>query len=144
MILWEAIFGESLPVMALLAERLPVILIPEELLISAVRNDVVDDCRLDVSSGLGTFGTQRMCLKEPLAFSLPGLPVSPDVCRPHLFRVLWSVYLTVLSTGRDKGRAAGMAAGMVRSSGHMRLRMVFYTISIPYSTRWILYDFGQL
>ena len=38
--------------MAGFAERLPVILIPEELLITSMRDDVVDDRRFDVPSFL--------------------------------------------------------------------------------------------
>ncbi len=105
---------------------------------------MVDDGRFDVSSFLPALDTQRVRLKEPPALPLPGFSVSPVRCRPHFLRVPLSVYLAVLGTGRNKGWAAGMAAGMVWSSGHTYLRMVFYTISIPYLTRWILYDFGQM
>ncbi len=59
-ILRATVFRPGLPVMAGFAERLPVILIPEELLIPAMRDDVIDNGRLDVMSGFGTFGTQRM------------------------------------------------------------------------------------
>ena len=75
-ILRVAILRPGLPVMALLAEWLPVVLIPEELLISAVRNDMINYCCLDVSSRLGAFSTKRMNLKEPFAFLLPLLSVS--------------------------------------------------------------------
>ena len=51
-ILRAAFFRQSLPVMAGFAERLPVILIPEELLITSMRDDVVDDRRFDVPSFL--------------------------------------------------------------------------------------------
>ena len=76
MILRVAVLFPGLPVMASFTERLPVVLIPEELLISAVRNDVVDNRCLDISSLLGALGTERMRLQEPLALPLPGFPVS--------------------------------------------------------------------
>ena len=75
-ILRVAVFCPGLPVMAVFAERLPVGLVPEQLLISTVRNDVVDDRRLDVPSFLGALGAERVRPQEPLAFPLPGFSIS--------------------------------------------------------------------
>lgn len=55
-----AFLRQGLPVMALLTERLPVVAVPEEFLISTMRNDVVDNGRFDVPSFFLTLDTQRM------------------------------------------------------------------------------------
>ena len=76
MVLRIAILRPGLSVMAGLAERLPVVLIPEQFLISAVRNDVVDNRRFDVPSFRSAFDAERMRPQEPFAFPLPGFSVS--------------------------------------------------------------------
>lgn len=47
-ILRVLIFVSSLYIMMMLAERLPVVRVPEELRITSVRTDVIHDRRLDV------------------------------------------------------------------------------------------------
>ena len=61
-ILRVAFLRQGFPVMALLAELLPVVLVPEEVLISAVGDDVVDNSSFDVPSVPFALDTQRMFL----------------------------------------------------------------------------------
>jgi len=46
----KSILGHGLHIMVMLTKRLPVIFVPEELRITSVRNDVVNNRSLDVSS----------------------------------------------------------------------------------------------
>ena len=57
------IFVTRLDAVMSVAERLPVALIPEQNAVTAVRFDVVDIGRLDVTSCLQALYTQRMPLK---------------------------------------------------------------------------------
>ena len=98
-----------------MAKRLPVIFIPEELLISSVRNDVVNVRCLDVLAFLHALHAEGMGLKVTLACSLPCLAVASPCCRAYLFRVLRLVQLTVLLTVGNEGSAAWVTAGCVGS-----------------------------
>lgn len=97
------------------AERLPVALIPEELLVSSVRNDVVHVCCLDVLAFFHALHAERVRLKVTLACPLPCLAIASACCRPHLLWVLRFVQLTVLLSVGNEGGAAWMTAGCVRS-----------------------------
>ena len=101
--------------MMAVAERLPVALIPEELLVSSVRNDVVHVGCLDVLAFLHALHAEGVRLKVTLACPLPRLAIASACCRPHLLWVLRLVYLTVLLPVGNEGSAAWMTAGCVRS-----------------------------
>ena len=64
--------------MASLAERLPVRLIPEQALVTSVRNDVIyNGCRDDFALRLAE-GTQRMLLQEKSAGFTPAAVLGSD------------------------------------------------------------------
>ena len=98
-----------------MAKRLPVALIPEELLVSSVRGDVIDIGCLDVLAFLHALHAQGVRLKVTLACLLPYSAVASACCRPHLLRVQWLVRLAVLLPVRNEGSTAGVTAGCVRS-----------------------------
>ena len=62
--------------MARLAQRLPVALIPEEVLVSSVRNDVVNHGCLCVPADLHASGTQWVAFQIKLALLLPAATVA--------------------------------------------------------------------
>ena len=101
--------------MMAVAERLPVALIPEELLVPSVRNDVVHVCCLDVLAFLHALHAEGVRLKVTLACPLPRLAIASACCRPHLLWVLRLVQLTVLLPVGNESSAAWMTAGCVRS-----------------------------
>ena len=102
----------------LMAEWLPVALVPEELLVSSVRNDVVHVCCLDVLAFLHALYAQGVRLKVTLACPLPCLAIASACCRPRLLWVLQLVYLTVLLPVRNEESAARMTARRVGSMRH--------------------------
>ena len=64
------------PIMAALAQRLPVVLIPEQLLIAPVRNHMVDHrCRCEPAV-LHAFIAQRVALQESRAGLAPAAVVA--------------------------------------------------------------------
>ena len=76
--------------MALPAERFPVGLIPEQLLIPPMRNDVIHHRRRDNLSLCLTEGIQRMLLQKQIPDFLPsgvissgGSPAALTVTAPH-------------------------------------------------------------
>ena len=58
-------------VVARLAQRLPVALVPKQIFITSVRYDVVNDRCLGISSLLQALGAQRMLSQELSAYLLP-------------------------------------------------------------------------
>lgn len=106
-----------LPVMAPLAERLPVVLIPEESLVSPVRHDVIHHRCPDILVRLQTFGAERMNKQKLSADLVPSAVVSSAGSRVILLRMEWPVSVAVFGSLRDKVRASRMAArslGLVR------------------------------
>ena len=81
--------------MALLTQSLPVAPIPEQLLISAVRNDVVNNCCFGVLTLRHTLDAQRMGFEVLLAGLLPFSAVPSGGCRRTILRVEEFVLLTV-------------------------------------------------
>lgn len=63
-------------IVARLAEGLPVGLIPEEILVTSVRNDVVDDAGCSRSSLPGAVGAQRVVTEVLLSRLLPSVVVA--------------------------------------------------------------------
>ena len=98
--------------------NVPVALIPEELLVSSVGNDVVNISCFDILSFLHALNAEGMCLEVTLAGLLPRSAIAAPCRRPHLLWVLWLVYLAVLLSVGHKGSAARVTAGCVRSGRH--------------------------
>jgi hypothetical protein len=110
----------SLLIVMMLAERLPVALIPEQLRITTVWLDMVYDCSKRDLSFLETLSTERMELQELLAFPSPPCVVATPCCRPVLFRVHRLVLLAVLLSGRHEVWTAWMSARYLWFEWHAR------------------------
>ena len=98
--------------MASLAERLPVRLIPEQPLITPMRNDMIDHRRgHDLALRLAK-GAQRMLLQEKSASLTPAGIVSTSIrttAQPVAapFHMILTEHLTLLAEARTSGIAAG-------------------------------------
>jgi hypothetical protein len=67
------------------AKGLPVAPVPEELLVTTMRNDVIDIRCLHEPSFLHALHAQRVCLKVLLPGFLPRTAVASARSRPYLF-----------------------------------------------------------
>lgn len=105
------ILPRSLPVMTRLAQGTPVVTIPEEFLVSTVRNDVIHNSRLRVSARLPALLAQGVRPEERLALPLPPAPVPTATRRPYRLRVQGFVCLAVPRPRRNQSRTARMLAG---------------------------------
>ena len=85
MILRRLVLSSRLHAVMAMTQGLPVAPVPEELLVTTMRNDVIDIRCLHEPSFLHALHAQRVCLKV----LLPGFPPSRSVtsprCGPHLF-----------------------------------------------------------
>ena len=119
MILRRLILTPRLPAVVPVAQGLPVASVPEEFLVTAVRNDVVNVRCLHVPSFLHALHTQRMCFEVLPPGFLPGCSVSPSCGGPYLFRVHRFVPLAELLPRWDKRSATGMPAWLIRLVRHL-------------------------
>ena len=115
---FPSVFRHRLPIMASLAQGLPVPFIPEQLGIPTVWNTMVNNFRLHVSPFSHASDTQRMCLQVPFSGFLPLSVITAAGSGPDLFRVQWFVRITVLGSRGNQCSAAGMLAWYVRSARH--------------------------
>ncbi len=114
------ILSRCLYIMAVLAQSLPVTPVPEKLLISTMRYDVVNHRSLRVSSVPQTLSAERMAVKELLRSPLPSTVVASTVCRACLLRVQGLVLCTVLLPMRYEFRTTGMRTWVVWPLRHTR------------------------
>ena len=113
-----AIFRHSLLVVASLAQRLPVVSVPEQFGVTAVGNDVVDHSGLDQSALRLTPSAQWMGVEECGAGLLPAASVSLFAGAFGVVCVERSMLLTVRAAVGDQPTAAGVLAGDVRTARH--------------------------
>ena len=85
MILRRLILPPRLDTVMAMAQGLPVALVPEELLVTTMRNDVIDIRCLHEPSFLHALHAQRVCLKVLLPGFLPRTAVASARSRPYLF-----------------------------------------------------------
>ena len=71
-----AVLCPGFPVVALLAQCLPVALVPEQVLIPSVRDDMIHNCRFPISAILHASDTERMGIEILSAGFLPSSAVS--------------------------------------------------------------------
>ena len=100
------------------AESLPVVLIPEQDAVAAMRYDMVNVSCLDVSPRLHALNTQRMCFKVSFSSFVPCAAVTTAACGACILRVKCFVLLTVFRAIRYERCTAGMLAWCVRSAWH--------------------------
>ncbi len=121
MIHWMHVFMHGLPIMTPFAQGLPVTPIPEELLVTTVRDDVIHVRCLHVLPFLHALHTQRVLIKV----LLPGFPPSSTIATagsgPYLLRVQSFVSLTILLSRRNQRCAARMLAWNIRFCWHQRI-----------------------
>ena len=110
MILRRLILSPGFHTVVPVAQGLPVAPVPEELLITTVRNDVIHVRRLNVPSFLHALYAQRVHLKVLLPGFLPSAAVPSPRSGPYFLRVQCFVFLTILLPRRHQGCAAGMLA----------------------------------
>jgi hypothetical protein len=115
------VFSSRLDAVVLVAERLPVALVPEELAVSSVRYDVVHVGGLDVLAFLQALHTEGVRLQVTFACLLPRSAIATGAGAPYFLRMERLVYLTVLGTVRNQRGTAWMTAGGVWSIRHFIL-----------------------
>ena len=96
MILRRLILSPRFHAVVPVAKGLPVTSVPEELLITTVRNDVVDVRRLNVPSFLHALYAQRVCLKVLLPGFLPRTAVASARSGTYLLGVHRLVSVAIL------------------------------------------------
>ena len=113
------VFSHRLMVMAALAKGLPVLLIPEQIRVAAMRFDMVNDGRRDEPSFFLAADAPGVAFQEkPPGF----LPFSPVATQPRALPfplALPFMFLTIFSSIRHQPGAARIFAGPLRSSGHL-------------------------
>ena len=100
----------GLPVMASLAQSLPVVPIPEQDAVTAVGLDMVNHGCFRVPSHRHAFHTERMDSEVLPACLLPGSPIPAAPSTPDFLRVERFVFFAVLLPGIHQFRASRMAA----------------------------------
>ena len=95
MIHWMHVFMHGLPIMTPFAQGLPVTPIPKELLVTTMRNDMVNVRCLNVPSFLHALHAQRVHLEELLPGFLPGGSIASARSGPHFLWVQCFVTVTV-------------------------------------------------
>ena len=102
----------------MVAEALPVVLIPEQCAVTSVRFDVIHIGCPDVASFLQALHTQRMSLKVTSAGFVPRTAVASTSCGACFLRMEGTVLVTVFrAVGYELG-TAGMPARCVWSARH--------------------------
>lgn len=113
------VFGHRLMVMAALAKGLPVLFVPEEFGIAAVRFDVVDGRRRDETPLCFAADAPGMAFQEELPGFLPLSTVATCLCTGPLSLALAFVFVTIFSSIRYQPGATRILAGRLRSSWHL-------------------------
>ena len=105
------ILPPSFPVMTRFTEWLPIAPIPEQFLVTTVRNNVIHNRCFGIASLLSAFRTQRVALKERFACLLPAAAVAALCGRPCYLRMEMLVFLAKLCSRLNQFRTAGMSTG---------------------------------
>ena len=125
------VFRQRLSVVALLAKSLPVALVPEQLLVTTVRYNVIHHCSLGVPSQFHALHAQRMALKVGFACLLPSAAVSAFGCGACHLRVERQVLCAVQLAGFHQLRATGLTARHFRSVRHSQHLLQLCLDDIP-------------
>ena len=106
-------------IMAALAKGLPVLFIPEELCITTVRCDMVNDRCRDKTALCFAADAPGMTFQEKLPGLLPLPSIATCFCISPVALALPFMFLTIFSSIRHQPGAARIFAGRLRSSGHL-------------------------
>ncbi len=119
LVLDAPVFRHRLMVMAALAQGLPVLFVPEQFRIAAMRFDVVDDrCRNEASLCFAA-DAPGMTFQEELPGLLPLSTVATCVCIGPVALALTFVFVTIFSSIGYQPGAARIFTGCLRSSWHL-------------------------
>lgn len=113
------VFGHRLMVMTALAKGLPVLFVPEQFLITAMRFDMVNDRCRDKTAFCFAADAPGMTFQEKLSGLLPLSSIATCFCVGPLALALPFMFLTIFSSIRHQPGAARIFAGRLRSSGHL-------------------------
>lgn len=113
------VFSHRLMVMAALAKGLPVLLIPEQIRVAAMRFDMVNDGRRDEPSFFLAADAPGVAFQEKPPGFLPFSPVATQHRALPFPLALPFMFLTIFSSIRHQPGAARIFAGPLRSSGHL-------------------------
>lgn len=112
------IFLSRFLIVTLLTERLPIAPIPEEFMISSMRDDMVNNRCLHVPAFLHALHTQRVHLKVLLSGLTPSSSVASSGSGPYLFRMLSRMFIAVFSSPWHKPGTARVSTGVIRCPWH--------------------------
>ena len=115
----------------LLAQRLPVVLVPEQTRITTVRHDVVNHGSLHVPRRVffQALRTKRVLLKEQSACLLPSPAVATLRCRASYLRVKRQMLITIDLVTGNKLRASRMSTGFPLFVWHRFSLPFFFSVS---------------
>ena len=123
-----SIFGHRLVVMAALAQRLPVLLIPEQIRVAAMWLDMIHDGCRDEPSFLFASDTPWVTLQEELPGFLPLSPVATQHRVLPFAPALPFMFVTIFFPIRHQPWASWILARCLRSSWH---RVFFLPLHQP-------------
>lgn len=106
-------------IMAALAKGLPVLFVPEQLRITTMRFNVVDNRRRNEASLCFTANAPWMTFQEELSCLLPLSAVTTRLCTGPVAPALPFVFVTIFSSIGYQPGAAWILAGRLRSSWHL-------------------------
>lgn len=112
------VFGHRLMVMAALAQSLPVLFVPEQVRVAAMRLDMIHDRCRDEPSFLFASDTPWMTIQKELPGFLPTSVVTSAFSILPFSLAFPSVFLTVFFAVRHKPWAAWILARRLWSSWH--------------------------
>ena len=95
--------------MTCFTQWLPIALIPEQLLVTTVGNNVIHNRCFGIASLLPAFRTQWVALKERFACLLPAAAIATLRSRPYYLRVERLVFLAKLCPRLHKRWTAGVS-----------------------------------
>ena len=112
------VFGHRLMVMTALAKGLPVLFVPEQFLITAMRFDMVNDRCRDETAFCFAADAPGMTLQEKLSGLLPLSPVATQHRVLPFALALLFMFVTIFSPIRHQPWASRILARCLRSSWH--------------------------
>ena len=113
------VFRHRLMIMAALAKGLPVLFVPKQPGIAAMRSDVVDNRCKDEASFCFAADAPGMTFQEELPGLLPLSTVATYLCTGPVALALAFVFVTIFSSIGYQPGAARILAGRLRSSWHL-------------------------
>ena len=99
-------------------QGLPVALVPEQLRITTVRDDMVNVRCLHIPAFLHALHTQRMCLQKDFSGFPPCIAISTTTCTAYLSGMQRFMHLAVFHSIGNQYRTARMLAGRFRTTRH--------------------------